>query len=126
MKKVVAHGTFDIIHYGHINYLEKAKSYGDYLIVLVTSDKQCIKHNKSNYFDEKIRLRMISALKCVDEVIIRDSSLIEFLKTIDYDILVTTDEIFQNNSKINKPVILLKRTPNISSSLIKEHLNKEI
>ena len=38
MKKVLAHGTFDVIHYGHITYLEKAKSYGDYLIVMITSD----------------------------------------------------------------------------------------
>ena len=70
MKKVVAHGTFDITHYGHVNYLEKAKSFGDYLIVFVSSDKECIKNGKRNYFKEDIRLKMISSLKCVDEVLI--------------------------------------------------------
>lgn len=125
MKKVVAHGTFDIIHFGHINYLEKAKSYGDYLIVFVTSDKECIRHNKMNYFDENIRLRMIKSLKCVDEVILRDTNLIDALKTIDYDIFVTTDANFEDNHEIDKPVIVLERTQNISTTLIKEYLNKE-
>lgn len=125
MKKVVAHGTFDIIHFGHINYLEKAKSYGDYLIVFVTSDKECIRHNKENYFDENIRLRMIKSLKCVDEVILRDTNLIDALKTIDYDILVTTDPIFKENKEITKSVILLDRTEGISTTLIKNYLKKE-
>ncbi len=125
MRKVVAHGTFDIIHYGHVNYLEKAKSFGDYLIVFVTSDKECIRHNKTNYFDENIRLRMIKSFKCVDEVILRDTNLVDALKTIDYDIFVTTDSFFKNHSEIAKPTIVLERTKDISSSLIKEYLNKE-
>jgi len=125
MKKIIAHGTFDIIHYGHLNYLEKAKSFGDYLIVLVTSDKECKRNNKNNYFNENIRLKMISALKCVDEVILRDSTLIEALKTLDYDIFVTTYDIFKDCKEIKKPVILLNRTPNISTTLIKEYLTKE-
>jgi len=125
MKKIIAHGTFDIIHYGHLNYLEKAKSYGDYLIVFVTSDKESKRHNKDNYFDENIRMRMIASLKCVDEVILRDTTLIEALKNIEYDVLVTTDEIFKNNSAIDKPVILLERTDNISTTLIKKYLDKE-
>lgn len=125
MKKVVTHGTFDIIHYGHINYLEKAKTYGDYLIVFVTSDKECIRHNKKNYFNENIRLKMIKSLKCVDEVILRDTNLIDALKTIDYDILVTTDTNFKDNCEIDKPVIVLERTKNISTTLIKEYLSKE-
>lgn len=50
MKRILAHGTFDIIHYGHLNYLEKAKSYGDYLIVLVSSDEVVKKRKEKNLF----------------------------------------------------------------------------
>lgn len=81
MKKVVAHKTFDIIHYGHLNYLEKAKSFGDYLIVFVTSDKESIKQNKTNYFNEFTRLKMIKSFKCIDEVKLRGTNLIDALKT---------------------------------------------
>ena len=69
MTKILAHGTFDIIHYGHVKYLEKAKSFGDYLIVYVTSDKLARKNGKNPYFNENIRMKMISSLKVVDEVI---------------------------------------------------------
>ena len=51
--RILAHGTFDIIHYGHVNYLEKAKSFGDYLVVCVTSDKLAKKNGK-NLFLMKI------------------------------------------------------------------------
>lgn len=50
MKRVLAHGTFDIIHYGHLNYLENAKALGDYLVVLVTSDKLAKKKWKKSIF----------------------------------------------------------------------------
>lgn len=125
MKKVIAHGTFDIIHYGHVNYLEKAKTYGDYLIVFVTSDKECTRQHKTNYFNENIRLKMIKSLKCVDEVILRDTNLINALKSTDYDILVTTDSLFKDNKEIAKQVILLDRTQGISTTLIKKHLKTE-
>lgn len=48
--RILAHGTFDIIHYGHVNYLEKAKSFGYYLIVCVTSDKLAKKNGKNPFF----------------------------------------------------------------------------
>ena len=60
MKTVVAHGTFDIIHYGHLNYLERAKSFGDTLIVLVTLDKPANSYGKSPFFYEDERLKMMT------------------------------------------------------------------
>ena len=39
MKKVITDGTFDLLHYGHINLLKRAKSYGDYLIVALSTDE---------------------------------------------------------------------------------------
>lgn len=59
MERILAHGTFDIIHYGHLNYLEKAKSYGDYLIVLVSSDKVVKKKKGKKEATEKINVKTI-------------------------------------------------------------------
>ena len=39
MKKVITYGTFDLLHYGHINLLKRAKSLGDYLIVVISTDE---------------------------------------------------------------------------------------
>ena len=39
MKKVITYGTFDLLHYGHINLLKRAKALGDYLVVVISSDE---------------------------------------------------------------------------------------
>lgn len=125
MTKILAHGTFDIIHYGHVKYLEKAKTFGDYLIVYVTSDNQAKKNGKNPYFNEKIRMKIISSLKVVDEVILRDTPFTsEMLKDLNIDIFVTTSNNFNYLNEVCE-VIKLERTKNISSTDIKNHLLKE-
>ena len=47
MKRVITYGTFDLLHYGHINLLKRAKQLGDYLIVVVSSDEFNLKDRKS-------------------------------------------------------------------------------
>lgn len=127
IKIVVAHGTFDIIHYGHINYLEKAKSFGDYLIVLVTSDKLAQEFNKKPFFDENVRLKMILSLKCVDKAILRTEHFSkEMLEKLGIDVFVTTDKKFDQKNNIcisNKYKIkVVDRTEDISSTIIKKYL----
>ncbi len=101
MKIVIAHGTLDIIHYGHINYLKKTKSFGDYLIVLVTSDKLAQELNKKPFFDENTHLRMILSLKCVDKAILRTEHFTkEMLEKLDVDVFVTTDKKFNQKNNI--------------------------
>ena len=125
MTRILAHGTFDIIHYGHVKYLEKAKTFGDYLIVYVTSDNQTKKNGKNPYFNEKIRMKIISSLKVVDEVILRDTPFTsEMLKDLNIDIFVTTSNNFNYLNEVCE-VIKLERTKNISSTDIKNHLLKE-
>lgn len=125
MKKVLAHGTFDILHYGHIAYLEKAKSYGDYLIVMVTSDDLVYKtKGRKPFFNEDIRKKVISSLKCVDEVIFRAEDISKKdLKDLDIDILVTIYPDSKNLSDVCT-VHVVEETKGISSSLIKEYLAK--
>lgn len=128
MKRVLAHGTFDIIHYGHINYLEKAKSYGEYLIVVISSDKFLKeKTDKVPYFNEEKRLKVISAIKGVDEVILKDDYINkELIKKLNVDVFVTTDIGF-NYDHLNSccKVVVVERTKNVSSSEIKKHLKLE-
>lgn len=124
MKKVLAHGTFDIIHYGHIKYLEKAKSYGDYLIVLVSSDSFSEqKKGRKPFFDEKTRCKVISSLKCVDKVIIRNADFSEkLLNDLNIDVFVT---IYSKNKKFKNicDVKVVRETKGISSTDIKNYLS---
>ena len=125
MTKILAHGTFDIIHYGHVKYLEKEKTFGDYLIVYVTSNKLARKNGKNPYFNENIRMKMISSLKVVDEVILRDTPFTsEMLKDLNIDIFVTTSNSYNYLNEVCT-VIKLERTKNISSTDIKNHLLNE-
>ncbi len=71
-KKVLVGGCFDILHYGHVHFLKKARSLGDYLIVALESD-QNIKRLKGGgrpFHDQEKRREMLESLTFVDEVII--------------------------------------------------------
>ena len=125
MKKVLAHGTFDIVHYGHVRYLERAKKYGDYLIVYVTSDRLAKEYGKNPYFKEEIRMKMISSFKVVDEVILLDSEITpQMLEDLQIDVMVTTTHYFDYLKDLCK-IIHIERTKGISSTMIKEHLLEE-
>ena len=71
---VTTNGCFDILHVGHVRYLEKTKSFADYLIVLLNSDKsvRSIKGPKRPINNENDRAEVLSALKCVDYVVLFD------------------------------------------------------
>jgi len=69
MKKVITYGTFDILHYGHINLLRRAKALGDYLIVAISSDDFNAIKGKKAYYPYEIRKMMLESIKYVDEVI---------------------------------------------------------
>lgn len=71
---VTTNGCFDILHVGHVRYLEKTKTFGDYLIVLLNSDKsvRSIKGPTRPINCEEDRAEILSALKCVDYVVLFD------------------------------------------------------
>lgn len=70
--KVLVHGCFDILHHGHLAHLRAAKSFGDYLVVSVTSDRYVLKGPGRPYFPAQQRMEMLKALSIVDEVILSD------------------------------------------------------
>ena len=69
MKRVITYGTFDILHYGHINLLRRAKSLGDYLIVALSSDEFNLIKEKKSYYNYEQRKLILEACRYVDLVI---------------------------------------------------------
>lgn len=110
--KVWTNGVFDILHIGHVRYLQQSKALGDYLIVGINSDRSVseLKGPKRPINNQDIRREMLLSLRCVDEVIIFDEltplRLIESLKP---DIITkggdyTTDKIVGNH--LAKTIVL--------------------
>ena len=112
--KVMAVGTFDVIHLGHINYLKQAKALGDTLIVVISSDKQCKKRGKEPYFSERERKKMVEELKVVDKTIIgHEDNIFKIVNEIKPDIIsighdshIGKDTVYDNLDKGLKPKII--------------------
>lgn len=127
MKKVITYGTFDLLHWGHIHLLERAKSLGDYLVVAISTDEfNQIKH-KEAYHSYEHRKYILEAIKYVDEVIPETDW--EQKKTdvakYDIDTFVMGDD-WKGQFDFLKDqceVIYLPRTEGISTSQIKNDLN---
>lgn len=66
----MAFGVFDLLHSGHVKYLQAAKQLGDYLIVVVTPDKNAKKSGKKLVHSQEERRFVVSSLKCVDEAVV--------------------------------------------------------
>ena len=89
MKIVATSGYFDPLHVGHLECLEMASELGDKLIVIVNSDLQAKLKKGESFMKEEDRMRIVSALKCVDEVFLsidKDKSQCESLRSIKPDI----------------------------------------
>lgn len=127
MKKVITYGTFDLLHWGHIHLLERAKSLGDYLIVAISTDEfNQIKH-KEAYHSYEHRKYILEAIKYVDEVIPEtdwEQKKVDIAK-YDIDTFVMGDD-WEGQFDFLKDqceVIYLPRTEGISTSKIKNDLN---
>ena len=70
-KKIVqCHGTFDLLHPGHIIHFEEAKALGDILVVTVTTEKHVNKGPGRPYFNDELRVKYLSSLECIDYVVV--------------------------------------------------------
>ncbi len=130
MKKVITYGTFDLLHYGHINLLRRAKSLGDYLIVGLSTDEFNNKEkNKECYFDYENRKLLLDAVRYVDLVIPEENwdQKISDIQKYNIDVFVIGDDWkgkFDYLKDIGVEVVYLSRTKEISTSKIKDDLNR--
>ena len=86
MKTVMAQGTFDVLHPGHIHYLENSKELGDNLVVVVARDSR--NEDRGLYFDEDERKEMLNALEVVDEAILgSEGDIYATVKDVDPDVI---------------------------------------
>jgi glycerol-3-phosphate cytidylyltransferase len=129
MKKVITYGTFDLLHYGHINLLKRAKSLGDYLIVGLSTDEfNMNEKNKDCYFDYDKRKSLLEALRYVDLVIPEKNweQKLSDIQNLNVDVFVIGDDWkgkFDYLKDSGVEVVYLPRTEEISTSKIKEDLN---
>ena len=130
MKRVITYGTFDLLHYGHINLLKRAKALGDYLIVaLSTNEFNKLEKNKECYFDYEKRKSLLEAIRYVDLVIPEENwdQKISDIEKYHADVFVIGDDWqdkFDYLSEMGIEVVYLPRTKEISTSKIKNDLNQ--
>lgn len=128
MKRVITYGTFDLLHYGHINLLRRAKALGDYLIVVISSDEfNWNEKHKKCYFTYEHRKALVEAIRYVDLVIPEESWSQKRTDMHEYhiDTFVMGDDWkgkFDFLKEEGVEVVYLPRTPEISSSQIKRDL----
>lgn len=131
MRRVITYGTFDLIHYGHINLLRRAKELGDYLIVALSTDEFNAKaKNKKCYFTYERRKQLLEAIRYVDLVIPEENWEQKKTDMHEYhiDTFVMGDD-WQGKFDFLKDegveVVYLERTPEISTTQIKSDLNEK-
>lgn len=130
MKRVITYGTFDLLHYGHINLLRRAKSLGDYLIVGLSTDEFNNKEkNKECYFDFENRKLLLDAVRYVDLVVPEENweQKISDIQKYNIDVFVIGDDWkgkFDYLKDFGVEVVYLPRTKEISTSKIKNDLNR--
>ena len=128
MRKVITYGTFDLLHYGHINLLKNAKQLGDYLIVCLSTDEFNEKEKgKKSYFPYAQRKLLLEAIRYVDLVVPEQSWDQKRFDIHEYsiDVFVMGDDWkgeFDFLREEGVEVVYLPRTPEISSTQIREEL----
>ncbi len=128
MKRIITYGTFDLLHYGHINLLRRARALGDYLIVALSSDEFNERKGKRCFFSFEERKRLIESVRYVDLVIPEESweQKATDVRLYHADILVMGDD-WRGKFDYLSPfceVVYLERTPEISTTKIKKELGK--
>lgn len=131
MKVIITYGTFDLLHYGHIRLLKRARELGDYLIVGLSTDEFNEIKGKTSYYNYDIRKEMLEALKYVDKVIPEKNweQKPEDIKKHKVDTLVMGSD-WENSDRFTYlqehcNLTFLSRTQGISSTLLKANIAKE-
>lgn len=129
MKKVITYGTYDLLHYGHINLLRRAKALGDYLIVALSTDEfNWAQKRKKCYFPYDQRKQLLEAIRYVDLVIPENDwkQKVSDVQEFRVDTFVMGSD-WEGKFDFLKPycdVQYLPRTPEISTTQIKQDLGR--
>lgn len=129
MVKVITYGTYDMLHYGHIRLLERAKALGDYLIVGVTSDDYDKTRGKIN--NQQLLMERIKAIRdtgLADEIVVEEyeGQKIDDIRRFDIDIFAIGSDWTGKFDYLNEycKVVYLPRTEGISSSEVRAEKRK--
>lgn len=129
MKKVITYGTYDLLHWGHVNLLRRARALGDYLVVALSTDEfNWNMKKKKCYFPYDKRKIMLEAIRYVDEVIPEENWEQKNTDVVKHgiDVFVMGDD-WKGKFDFLKDkceVVYLPRTPDISTTQIKKELEK--
>lgn len=127
MKRIITYGTFDLLHYGHINLLRRAKQQGDYLIVALSTDEfNWNSKQKKCFFEYERRKALLEAIRFVD-LVIPENNWEQKIEDIN---LYHVDKFVMGNDwegefdflKDYCEVVYLERTPEISTTQIKRDI----
>lgn len=126
-KKIITFGTFDVFHVGHLRLLERARAYGDALVVGVSTDRlNFSKKGRSPVYDQQERVEIIRALRCVDSTFLEDSLELkrEYILEQAADVLIMGNDWegkFDDLGDICE-VVYFPRTPSVSTTEIIEKI----
>ena len=129
MKRVITYGTFDLLHYGHINLLRRAKEPGDYLIVAPSTDEfNWTQKQKKSYFPYEQRKDLLESIRYVDLVIPEENWNQKKTDMHEYhiDVFAMGDDWkgkFDIRCNECVEVVCLPGTPEISTSQIEQNLD---
>ncbi|MDR1409286.1 MAG: glycerol-3-phosphate cytidylyltransferase [Oscillospiraceae bacterium] len=129
MKKILTYGTFDLLHYGHIELLRRAREQGDCLIVALSTDEFNALKGKQAYHSYKVRKQMLEAISYVDRVIPEENweQKPADVRLFEIDTVVMGDD-WKDDAHFTSTLeglcnlVFLPRTPGVSTSNIKGDL----
>ena len=128
MKRILTYGTFDLLHYGHIRILKRAKELGDYLVVALSTDEFNAIKGKTAYHNYETRKKMLQAIRYVDLVIPENNweQKVQDIKDYKIDVVVMGSDWADSDKfdylKEYCDVVFLERTPGVSTTQIKNDL----
>ena len=129
MKKIITYGTYDLLHWGHINLLKRAKGLGDHLTVGLSTDEFNSRKHKSSYHSFDERRLILGSIRYVDQIIPESSweQKVDDIKKLNIDTFVIGDDWKGEFDFLQEycEVVYLSRTEGVSTTKIKKDLSKE-
>ena len=129
MRRVITYGTFDLLHYGHIELLRRARALGDYLVVALSPDEFNAGKGQKAYFSYEERRAMLEAIRYVDLVVPENNweQKVDDLVKYEIDTFVMGDDWtgrFDEQLGGLCEIVYLPRTPEISTTQIKSDMTQ--